>query len=192
MKKLLFIALLSMQFIHAQKEADSTAILNRKNEVRVDLLSLATDGRLNLTYERFLNKDFSLGITFGMADNDQVNEDFDKGYRNTVPKYDITPFVRYNLSKGQRSFYFAEVFASANGGDFKETVRRTDEVGNAYYVNEKSDYTDFAIGAGLGYKLYFSQKFAVELMVGFGTNLFNKEKSPDTVSRVGVSFGYRF
>jgi len=37
----------------------------------------------------------------------------------SFPKYELIPFVRYNLSQGARSFYFAEIFADANGGDFQ-------------------------------------------------------------------------
>jgi len=99
--------------------------------------------------------------------------------------------VRYNLSKSLSSFYFAEVFISVNGGDFKKIERRNNGV-NDYFVTEKSAYSDFGIGAGLGYKLYIKDQFGIEFMVGFGTNLFDKDKSPDTISRVGLSLGYRF
>jgi len=192
MKKLLFIALFSLQFAQAQEGSDTPAMLDGKNEVRVDLLTLALRTEFNLTYERFLNKDFSVGVFGGIADSKKLNDDFDSGYRNNVPKYEINPFVRYNLSKSQISYYFAEVFVSANGGDFKETVRRIDAEGNGYYVNEKSEYSDFGVGAALGYKLYIKEKFGIELLVGFGSNLFNRDKSPDTISRVGLSLGYRF
>ncbi len=194
MKKLLFIALLCTQLTHAQEVRDSlrTEILNRKNELRVDVLSLILSSKINLSYERFLDKDFSVGVAFGYIRHDEANDDFDRGYRNYLPVYEINPYVRYNLSKSLIHFYFAEVFLSANGGDFKEIVRLNDEAGNAYYTTEKSTYTDFGIGAGVGYKIYIKEKVPLEIMVGFGTNLFNKEKSPDVLNRVGISVGYRF
>jgi len=37
-------------------------LLSKRNEVRVDVLALATS-RLNITYERFLNKNFSVGVS---------------------------------------------------------------------------------------------------------------------------------
>ncbi|RZJ31660.1 MAG: DUF3575 domain-containing protein [Flavobacterium sp.] len=191
-KMLLFVALFAFQFGHSQEGSDTPAMLAGKNEVRVDLLTLALRTELNLTYEHFLNKDWSVGVFGGYADSQKLNDDFDSGYRNNVPKYEVNPFVRYNLSKSQTSFYFAEAFVSANGGDFKETVRLVDDSGNGYYVNEKSSYSDFGVGAALGYKLYIKEKFGIELLVGFGRNLFNTDKSPDTLSRVGLSLGYRF
>lgn len=192
MKKFLFFALLSFQFINAQESSDSGVMLNKKNEFRVDLLSVVLATKMNLSYERFLNKDFSVGVALGYSDSKEIDDDFDAGYRNTLPKYEINPFVRYNLSKSQTSFYFAEAFISANGGDYKETVRKLDENGNGYYVNEKSTYSDIGAGVGLGYKLYIKEQFGIELLVAFGTNLFDTDKSPDTISRVGLSLGYRF
>lgn len=192
MKKFLFLAVFFVQFAGAQETADNDKMLDGRNEVRVDLLSLALKTQFNLTYERFLDEDWSVGVYGGYADSNKLSDDFDSGYRNNLPKYEVNPFVRYNLSKGQKSFYFAEVFISANGGDFKETVRKINGEGNGYYVNEKSTYSDFGVGGGLGYKLYIKEKFALELNVGFGANLFNTDKSPDMLSRVGLSFGYRF
>src|SRR5690606_7778894 len=186
MKKLLFLAVFLSHFAYAQDSSDNNAMLESRNEVRVDLLSVALKTQFNIAYERFLDQDWSVGVYGGYADSEKLSDDFESGFRNNLPKYEINPFVRYNLSKGQRSFYFAEVFLSANGGEFKETVRKIDGGGNAYYVNEKSDYSDFGAGAGLGYKLYLKEKFAIEFNVGFGANLFNTEKSPDMLSRVGL------
>ncbi|HEX9979168.1 MAG TPA: DUF3575 domain-containing protein [Flavobacterium sp.] len=197
MKKIIFLLLLCGPVAFSQDAQDSTAtsldeIYTRKNEFRVDVLSLIGQSKLNLSYERFLGRDFSAGLTLGYSSSEKIDDDFDRGYRNTRPEYDITPYVRYKMSKSPHNFYFAEVFISANGGDFKEIVRRTDTEGNGYYVTEKSRYSDFGIGAGLGYKMYLKQQFPIEFMVGFGTNLFDKDKSPDTLSRVGLSVGYRF
>ncbi len=186
MKKFLLVLLLSIQFMNAQ---DSTKV--RKNEVRFDVLSLITSSKFSVSYERYLNKNYSLGITTGFANSKNINSDFEKSFRNNIPKYEVIPFVRYNLSKGISSFYFAEIFANANGGDFKEIVRVT-ENNIDYYTTKKSKYSDVAIGASLGYKMYFKQKIALEFVVGFGRNLINTDKSPDYIQRIGLNLGYRF
>lgn len=195
MKKILLLALMSTAIGFAQEEptrtVDTLDISNRRNEIRTDLVGIVYYSKFNLTYERYLQKKWSVGITGGFSSSKKIDDDFDRGYRNYRPTYDITPFVRYRLSQSPRNFYFAEVFVSANGGDFKETVRRVEE-GIAYYVNEKSTYFDMGIGGGLGYKFYFKDQFAVELLVSFGANLLDTEKSPDVLSRTGLSIGYRF
>ena len=99
--------------------------------------------------------------------------------------------MRYALSKSKSRYYFAEIFGSYNGGDFKEIVRLTDNDID-YYTIKKSKYTDIGLGGSLGYKMYFKDSIALEFIVGFGSNLTNRDKSPDVISRVGLNLGYRF
>jgi hypothetical protein len=192
MKKFILLALLGFMTATAQETDSGTALLTRSNEVRIDLLSLVASSKFNLTYERFLSERWSSGLALGYSASQKLDDDFDSGHRNNLPKYEVNPFVRYKLSESLRRYYFAEVFTSINGGDFKEIVRRELSADSFYYTTEKSAYSDIGVGAGLGYKMYLQDRFAVELIVAFGTNLLDKDKSPDTLSRVGLSFGYRF
>lgn len=191
MKKLLLLFLLCFQFMQAQDSIPKSTLYNKKNEIRVDVLATALT-RLNITYERFLDKKYSIGISCIYSNNKKLRDDFDAGYINNFTKYEIIPFVRYNLSQGQRSFYFAEIFADINGGDFREIVLLTDAENYNYYAVEKSNFTDVAMGAAVGYKYYIKDQFGIEFLVGFGSNLFNKTKSLDIVSRVGLGVSYRF
>lgn len=183
--------MLCSQWIQAQDTIPKSVISSKKNEIRVDVLSLAT-ARYNLTYERFLGKNFSVGLSGRFSSNKKVKDDFNEGNINTYAKYEVIPFVRYNLSQGSRSFYFAEIFTDINGGDFREIVLLTDATNNSYYVIQKSKYSDMGIGAAVGYKYYIKDQFGIELLVGSGANLFNKDKSPDVLSRVGLGVSYRF
>lgn len=189
MKKLLCLFLLLSVAVQAQ---ESSPLDNKKNEFRVDILSAIVWQKASLSYERFFSGNFSTGFNVNFSDSKQLNDDFDDGYRNNVPKFEFNPYVRYKLSKSYKSFYFAEVFASYNGGDYKEIIRLVDENGNGYYTTEKSKYSDFGLGGGLGYKMYIKESFAIEFLAGFGSNLTNREKSPDVISRVGFNIGYRF
>ena len=184
MKKI-FVLLLLISFVSNAQE--DSAIANKKNEFRVDILSIITSAKASLSYERFFNGDFSTGINVNYSNSDSLNEDFDTGNRNNVPKFEFNPFVRYALSKSKSRYYFAEVFGSYNGGDFREIVRLEDQ-----YTAQKSTYTDFGLGGSLGYKMYFKESIALEFIVGFGSNLTNRDKSPDVISRVGINLGYRF
>jgi hypothetical protein len=188
MKKIIFLLLIVPVTVFGQEKKFE----DKKNEVRFDLLSVLTSGKFGLSYERFLGKDFSVGLNVNFSNSSKTKEDFDNSSRNNLPKYEFNPYVRYALSKSKKRYYFAEVFASTNGGDYKEIVRLTDTNGNDYYNTQKSKYTDYALGGGLGYKMYFKDAWLVEFLVGFGCNLTNKEKSPDVISRVGLNVGYRF
>lgn len=189
MKKLFCLFLLLPFGIQAQ---ENNPMDTRKNEFRVDILSAIVWQKASLSFERFFGGNLSTGLNVNFSNSSKLNDDFDDGYRNNVPKYEFNPFVRYKLSKGRSSFYFAEVFASYNGGDYKEIIRLVDENSNGYYTTQKSKYTDFGLGGGLGYKMYIKDSFAIEFMAGFGSNLTNRDKSPDVISRVGFSLGYRF
>lgn len=192
MKKLICLFFLLPLALQAQDGGENTVLANKKNEFRVDVLSAIVYTKASLSYERFFGKDWSTGFNVNFSNSDKLNDDFDNGYRNNVPKFEINPYLRYALSKSKSRYYFAEVFGSYNGGDFKEIVLLTDENNIDYYTTKKSKYTDFGLGGSLGYKMYFSNSIALEFIVGFGSNLTNKKKSPDVISRVGLNLGYRF
>lgn len=190
MKKILMAAALCCCGL-LQAQDDKTGLDARRNEARVDLVSLIGLSKYNLSYERFLGERFSLGLTVNYANSKKINDDFDEGNRNTMPKYEIIPHVRYRFSQSKSSYYFGEIFVAANGGDFREIVRQTNGA-NAYYAIEKSDYFDMAVGGSAGYKMYIKERLAIELLVGFGVNTIDTDKSPDVFSRVGLGVGYRF
>jgi hypothetical protein len=189
MKKLFCLFLLLPLASQAQ---ENTVLANKKNEFRVDVLSAIVYQKASLSYERFFGKDFSTGFNVNFSNSNKLNEDFDNGYRNNVPKFEFNPYLRYALSKSKSRYYFAEVFGSYNGGDYKEIILLTDDNNINYYTTKKSKYTDFGLGGSLGYKMYFKDSIALEFIVGFGSNLTNKKKSPDVISRVGLNLGYRF
>lgn len=189
MKKLFSLFL----FLSLASQAQESSILaNKKNEFRVDILSAIVWQKASLSYEYFLKNDFSIGANVNFSNSKKLNDDFDNGYRNNVPKFEINPYVRYALSKSKSRYYFAEIFGSYNGGDYKEKLRLIDENGFGYYTTKKSKYTDYGFGGSLGYKMYFKEAIALEFIVGFGSNISNRAKSPDVISRVGINLGYRF
>ncbi|TBX68381.1 DUF3575 domain-containing protein [Flavobacterium silvisoli] len=189
MKKLFSLVLLFSLLSQAQQ---NSVIAGKKNEFRADVLSAVVYSKASLSYERFFDGDFSTGFNINFSNSSKLNDDFDNGYRNNLPKFEFNPYVRYALSKSKSRYYFAELFGSYNGGDYKEIIRLEDENGIGYYTTQKTKYTDFALGGSLGYKMYFKDSIALEFLVGFGSNLTNKAKSPDVISRVGLNLGYRF
>jgi hypothetical protein len=188
MKKIIFLLCLVPVLVNAQENK----LESKKNEVRFDVLSVITSGKFGLSYERFIGKDFSVGLTANFLNSSSKKEDFNNSSRNNLPKYEFNPYVRYALSKSKTRYYFAEIFASANGGDYKEIVLLTDANTNNYYATQISKYSDFGLGGSLGYKMYIKEAWVIEFLVGFGSNLSNKEKSPDVIARVGLNLGYRF
>lgn len=188
MKKILVALLLFSGIVNAQNES---TISDKKNEFRIDVLSAILSSKISVSYERFFSNDFSVGLNVNYSDSKKLTEDFEEGYTNTIAKYEVNPYLRYALSKGKTNYYFAEIFTSFNGGDFKEIIRE-ENAGTAVYTTKISSYSDIAAGGSLGYKMYFKESIALELLVGFGYNLLNTDKSPDKITRVGINLGYRF
>lgn len=192
MKKLLFCLLFSgMAFAQDAENNSEGVVASKKNEVRIDALSLIAFGKANISYERFGSSKWSYGITGSFAFGDKFEEDFDEGYRSTLPKYEVVPYIRYKMSNSDAHYYFIEGFISANGGDFREIIR-VDDGTNGFYKISKEDYFSVAPGASVGYKVYFAQSVALEFLVGAGFNVLDSDKSPDVVSRIGLNLGYRF
>jgi hypothetical protein len=162
-------------------------ILAKKNELKIDVLNLIANGKLGISYERFLNKDFSVGITGVMFNksNDFLTDD-----TRTLIDYQVIPYVRYAMSKSATNLYYIEAFTDINGGNYKELKTLNNGVAD-YVVVTKNKYNDVAIGGSVGYKLYFKESFVVDLHIGIGKNLFNNN-SPSTIARLGINVGYRF
>ncbi|WP_445915200.1 hypothetical protein [Flavobacterium sp.] len=164
--------------------------MQKKNEVKLDVLNLISNGRLGITYERFLNNDFSVGITGMFLNKSSKKDNFLTDNTRTLIDYQIIPYVRYALSKSAVNLYYLEAFTSINGGQYKELVTLNNGVAD-YVVTSVKDYNDLAIGASAGYKFYIKESFVVDITIGMGKNLFHAE-SPKDISRLGINLGYRF
>lgn len=193
MKKIsvLFCLLLSaVSFSQTNLDTIASPILAKKNEVKLDVLNLISNGRLGITYERFLNNDFSVGITGMFLNKSSKKDNFLTDNTRTLIDYQIIPYVRYALSKSAVNLYYLEAFTSINGGQYKELVTLNNGVAD-YVVASVKDYNDLAIGASAGYKFYIKESFVVDITIGMGKNLFHAE-SPKDISRLGINLGYRF
>ena len=197
MKKISYLLVLLLSFGAFAQSSETTAtdtivspILAKKNEVKIDVLNLAAFGKLGISYERFLNQDFSVGITGMMFNKKSKTDDFLTDDTRTLIDYQVIPYVRYAMSKSATNLYYLEGFVNFNGGEFKELTTLNNGVAD-YVVVTRNDYSDIALGGSVGYKLYFKESFVVDLNVGIGKNLFN-EDSPSTVARLGINLGYRF
>jgi hypothetical protein len=187
MKKIILIILV-LSSINSKSQ---DLISQKHNEVRLDVVQLLALSKYSISYERFWESDFSAGLNVSLSDSNKLERDFKKGYTNNLSKIEINPFVRYALSKSKTNYYFAELFVSYNGGDFKEIIR-TENNSTGYYTTKISSYSDIGAGCGLGYKMYIKEALAIEILVAMGYNLLNTDKSPDKISRVGINLGYRF
>ncbi len=197
MKKISYLLVLFLSVGAFAQSNETTAtdtivspILAKKNEVKVDVLNFAAFGKLGISYERFLNQSFSVGITGMFFNKKSKTDDFLTDDTRTLIDYQVIPYVRYAMSKSATNLYYIEGFINVNGGEYKELTTLNNGAAD-YIVITKKDYSDVALGGSVGYKLYFKESFVLDLTLGIGKNLF-QENSPSTVARLGINLGYRF
>ena len=197
MKKIFLLSILFItSFAFSQKsDVIQNIYLNKKNEVRVNLTKVFISKRLEISYERFLNKKFSTGLSILFLEGNTA--DFSPIYCNDCDNYTKTnnyqfiPYVRYSFSKNTKRNWYGEIFSSINSGKYK-TIDRLFDGTYGYYDKVEKKYTNVALGSSIGYKFYIKKRFVVDLHFGLAPNLLSPNYGPDVVTRIGGNIGYRF
>ena len=197
MKKILLLSILIFTSLAFSQENDSikNTLLNKKNEVRFNITKLLVSKRLEISYERFLNKKFSTGLSIlflegNIAEFSTIYCDDCDNYTKTN-NYQVIPYVRYSFSKNTKRNWYWEIFSSINSGKYK-TIDRLFDGTYGYYDKVEKKYTNVALGSSIGYKFYIKKRFVVDLHFGLAPNLLSPNYGPDVVTRIGGNVGYRF
>jgi len=178
---LLILSLVFSLNSNAQQQNDSIASLYEKqNEIKLNGVMLLA-GAFEASYERNLNEESSVGISF-FTPYDTENLDADINYY-------ISPYYRIFFGKKYAAGFFVEGFAMLNSIDRDYEVSSSD----GYYTYEEESATDFALGFSLGGKWVSKNGFVFELVGGIGRNLFqNDHNDSQIVGKFGFNLGYRF
>lgn len=167
---------------------------DRSNEVKIGALHLLEGIRLNLEYERILNRYSSVGV-IGQTDLTDENH-YDSESRLD---FEISPFYRVYFIKGQDygfHGFFAQVFASYSRGE--EDLYEVNPVfasGNFQYydvVKRTNIYNAFSSGAFVGTKWANNKGFVLQGMIGIGRAIGGGHMRPRVTYPSSVSLGYRF
>ena len=202
MKKILilFFVLFTTSIFSQEEKNILNSISSKRHEFRFDPLKAIIHRRIGISYEYFLNKRFSVGIsgTF-LTDPFKLDKyrNFEKASTplfygvdiNFVNKYHIIPNVRYNFAKTENSNFYVEFFTSINGG-IQKSVGRIIYQNTAFYDVVDFNYVNIGLGGSLGCKIYTKRGFCMDIFAGLGGNL-SLDNGPTTLSRFGINFGYR-
>ena len=164
-----------------------------KSEISLNVLNVLIFGALEGAYERILNDNTSLGIEiFAKVFNKNEGEDVDLS-KVYAKDFSVTSKFKYFLRDDERaSGFYGEAFGMISDGTNDKKVDTIDPLtGDTRSVEVERDYTDFALGFGIGGKFVAKQGFLMDVSFGLGRNLFNKD-SPDIVVLPSASVGYRF
>lgn len=164
--------------VNAQNTKTNEDPSERKNEIKLNLIA-PLSGAVEAGFERYLNKNSSLGISVFMVYDNTKEEDMN---------YFISPYYRYYFGKKYASGFFAEGFGMFTSIDGKKIYAAD----NIAFTEGKNVY-DLALGAGLGWKLVTKKGFVFEANAAYGRLVFNADKTDhNQVIKLGLSMGYRF
>lgn len=153
-----------------------------KNELKLNLGTTIFALFPEISYERLLDSDISIGAALGVGLND------DEQFINSI-NYGFTPYVRWFFGGSYETLqkYSAGFFIEANGGVF---IRQIYDYN--YENHEFNSWTYTGPGAGLGlavgWKYVTHNNWVGELYLGGGRDFINDDGYP----RMGVSIGKRF
>jgi|GEM_PF-306181 len=164
-----------------------------KSEAHLNVLNLLVFGALDVGYERLISDHTSAGVEFfSKVFNKNEGEDVDLSEVYSKD-FSITGKFKYFLKDDRVGRgYYAEAFGMfSNGNNEKEVEIRDTTTGELKTIEADLEYTDIAIGIGVGGKFVAKQGFLIDVSFGIGRNLFDKN-SPDIVLLPTVNVGYRF
>ena len=158
-----------------------------KNELSIGTLNLVAFGALDVAYERIINQNSSWALEAFVLALDRDNEDIGDAFNK-----DVSLTGKYKHFFGDRTAwgFYVNGLAMLSSGEYSDY--NDYYVDDMYYSNrEKKNYTDFALGFGLGGKFVSKQGFFLDLSTGIGRNLFSDD-SPTVVGQFNVNVGFRF
>lgn len=164
-----------------------------KSEVHLNVLNLLVFGALDVGYERLINDHASAGVEiFSKVFNKNEGEDVDLS-KVYAKDFSITGKFKYFLQEENTAWgYYAEAFGMfSNGNNEKEVEIIDSATGEPKIIEADLEYTDIALGIGVGGKFVAKQGFLIDVSFGIGRNLFDKN-SPDIVLLPSLNLGYRF
>ncbi|MGB7786168.1 MAG: hypothetical protein WBL27_08720 [Salinimicrobium sp.] len=194
MKKTTLILLLIFTSLNSfAQEAELYQRDTAKNELNLNVLNVLVFGALDVGYERVLDKSTTLGLQlFSKVFNKNEGEDVDLS-KVYAKDFSLTTKFKYFFDDSKTaSGFYALGFGMIADGTNEKTIEVTDpETQKKSKVDVDRDYTDFALGFGVGGKFVAKQGFLLDVSFGLGRNLFHKD-SPDIVILPAINVGYRF
>jgi hypothetical protein len=160
-----------------------------KNELSIGALNLVAFGALDLAYERILTPNSSWAVEAFILALGRDNEDLDDAF---YKDYSLTGKFKYFFGDRSTWGFYVNGLAMISSGEYEtdEYLVYTED-GTDFYRNDQKNYTDLALGFGLGGKFVAKQGFVFDLSAGIGRNLFSSN-SPTIVGQFNANLGYRF
>ena len=148
---------------------------SQKNEIKLNLLN-SIIGAPEITYERLLLNNQSVGISAAVSLDSKENLYFNYGF---------APYYRIYFGKKENAGFFVEANTSLTNYHYENYDN------NNYQILGWKNETNFGFGAAIGFKLLTSNNLVSEVFGGLGRR-FSVKNTDDAFPRIGISIGKRF
>ncbi len=177
MKKTIVTSLLFLTASILFAQQKDTSFFNKRNEIKVNLPVSIFAEFMDVSYERVLQEDISIGASLGCSLSNG-------GYAGL--KYQIAPYFRWFFGGSSESArkYAAGFFIEANSSVFSRNDHKV-------YIDDKlvkDSKFGAGLGIGIGWKYVSKNNWCGEISFGGGRDFLNDGGYP----RFGISIGKRF
>ena len=156
-----------------------------KNELSINAFNLVAFGAIDVAYERIIDPNSSWSIEGFVLALNRESESADYIFTRTAS---LTGKYKYFFGDRSTWGFYVNGMAMLSTGEYYDEYY--DDIRYEYSRVDK-DYTDLALGFGLGGKWVSKQGFFLDLNTGIGRNLLNSD-SPVIVGQFNVNVGKRF
>lgn len=191
---LLIAFLISSHLVFSQEPEQTEPPTHRelsKNELSLNVFNVLIFGAVDASYERILNDYSSVSLeVFSKAFNKNKGEEIDLSEVYSK-EFSITSKFKYFFRENKAAHgFYAEAFGMYSDGWTEKEVEVPIE-GGVIQQDVDVEYSDLALGFGVGGKFVSKKGFLIDLSFGIGRNLLNRD-SPDLVVLPNINVGYRF
>lgn len=182
MKKIIvvLIALVAINLVSAQEKEKS--FLDKRNEVKLNLPTTIFGAFPEVSYERILQEDLSVGASMG------INVEKERDRDNFVwMKFQFTPYFRWFFGGNAEAMqkYAAGFFIEANASVFQRSENVSWD-GQDFF----DKYWGFGAGVAVGWKYVTKNGWVGDVFFGLGKDF--SGKGADAYPRMGICIGKRF
>lgn len=158
-----------------------------EHELKINAFTLIAFGAVDVTYEKILNDESSIGLSLYFLGQNSTETDY---YRT----FSFTPYYRSYFSDKYNKGFFMELFAMyyTRNDEYYTGTDNSDEYTTTYGNYETKKYNGTALGVSVGGKWVTKKGFVVEVSGGIGRVVLGTEDDVPVVGRGGILIGKRF
>lgn len=185
MKRILTVLVIFAAFSFANAQQEEIPTFNKKNEIKFNLPTAIFGSFPEITYERIISEDFTIGASVGFSvESESSYAEMD---------FMAIPYARWFFGGNTKAMqkYAAGFFIEANAAvvSGKKDVYYAEKPGGKEQKRYGDDYTGVGLGVAIGWKKVTKSNWVGEIFLGVGKQMTSHSEA---YPRVGITIGKRF